>query len=336
MQVSSKTMRAILVTELGGPEVLRVSQQPIPEVAAGSVRVRVQAVGLNFADMLSVSGEYLTRTRLPFIPGMEFAGTIDAVGTGVTHLEVGQLVACLGGTGAFAEFSVVPASSVLPTPDGLSAPEAAALPVSFYTAFFALQTLGQAITGEVVLIEAAAGALGTASIQMAKALGCKVIALASSQEKINLAKSLGADVGLVSNQENLMAEIRAAAQSLSNKKDAGVDVYLSVVGGPGFEDKLSLMSSRGRIMVIGNASREAASLNPTMLMRKNVSAIGVWLTPLLQEPDIALEATVFIGQLLQSKKAKPIVGQVFSLENAAKAFEFMQSRQNTGKIIIAP
>ena len=324
-------MRAIQVNRLGGPEVLEITHIPVPEPRPGWVRLRVKAVGLNFADILNVRGEYLTRARVPFIPGMEFSGVIDALGEGVTGLEVGQLVAALGGTGAFAEYSCVPAAAILPMPANLGPKEAAALPVSYYTAFFSLRTLGQARAGETVLIEAAAGALGTASIQLAKAMNLRVIATASSEPKLELAKSLGADEAFLSNREDLRDAVMAATDG------KGTDLYLSVVGGPGFQDRIvTMMNSRGRVLVIGNASREQSSLNPTALMKKNMSVIGVWLTPLLQEAEVMREATAFIAPLIASGSVKPIVGQTFPLEKAGDAFEFVFSRASTGKVIIEP
>ncbi len=325
-----ETMKAINVTQLGGPEVLTISEMPIPEPRAGWVRIKVQSVGLNFADILNVRGEYLTRARTPFVPGMEFSGTVDKLGEGVTHLELGQMVAALG-AGGFAQYAVVPAAAILPIPANLTAREAAALPVSYYTAYFSLKTLGHAKDGETVLVEAAAGALGTASIQLAKAMNLKVIAVASTPEKLEIAKNLGADHVFLSGAENLRDLILEA----TNKR--GVDIYLSVTGGHGFEDRATtFMNALGRVMVIGNASREPASLNPTMLMKKNVSVIGVWLTPLLQVSEIFLEATAFMTPLLASGAVKPIVGQVFKLEDAGKAFEHVFSRASTGKVIIEP
>jgi NADPH:quinone reductase len=326
----SETMKAINVQQLGGPEVLSISEMPIPEPRAGWVRIKVQSVGLNFADILNVRGEYLTRARTPFVPGMEFSGIVDKLGEGVTHLELGQLVAALG-AGGFAEYAVVPAAAILPIPANLTAREAAALPVSYYTAYFSLKTLGHAKDGETVLVEAAAGALGTASIQLAKAMNLKVIAIASTPEKLEIAKNLGADHVFLSGAENLRDLILEAT------KKRGVDIYLSVAGGHGFEDRATtFMNALGRVMVIGNASREPASINPTMLMKKNVSVIGVWLTPLLQVPEIFLEATAFMTPLLASGAVKPIVGQVFKLSDAGKAFEHVFSRASTGKVIIEP
>lgn len=321
-------VKAIQVQNLGGPEVLELTDLPVPEPKAGQVRLRVQAVGLNFADILNVNGEYLTRARTPFVPGMEMAGVIDALGEGVTGLEVGQLVAALG-PGAFAEYAVVHATAVFPIPANLNAREAAALPVSYYTAYFALRTLGQAKTGETVLIEAGAGALGTATIQLAKEMGLKVIALASSEEKLELTRSLGADHAFLNTGDYRDLVLEATGGK-------GVDIMCSIVGGPGFQDRLTMMNSRGRVMVIGNASRESANLTPTALMTKNVSVIGVWLTPLVSDAAAMLEASQFIGPLIASGKVKPIVGRAFKLEDSGEAFTFMLSRQNTGKVVIEP
>jgi NADPH:quinone reductase len=321
-------VKAIQVQKLGGPEVLELTDLPMPEPKAGQVRLRVQAVGLNFADILNVNGEYLTRARTPFVPGMEMAGVIDSLGEGVTGLELGQLVAALG-PGAFAEYAVVHAAAVFPIPANLNAREAAALPVSYYTAYFALRTLGQAKTGETVLIEAGAGALGTATIQLAKEMGLKVIALASGEEKLELTRSLGADHAFLNT-----GDYRSVVLEATGGK--GVDIMCSIVGGPGFQDRLTMMASRGRVMVIGNASRESANLTPTALMTKNVSVIGVWLTPLVSDATAMLEASQFIGPLIASGKVKPIVGRAFKLEDSGEAFTFMLSRQNTGKVVIEP
>jgi NADPH:quinone reductase len=322
-------MRAIRVNELGGPEVLELTQRPVPTPRAGQVLLKVHSVGLNFADILNVRGEYLTRARVPFTPGMEFSGTVVALGEGVTHLQEGQLVAALGGSGAFAEYAVAPAAACLPIPANLDARAAAALPVSYFTAYFSLKTLGRVQAGEVVWVEAAAGALGTASIQLAKAMNCTVIATASTPEKLEIAKRLGADHVFLSGDETLRSSILEVIPK-------GVDIYLSVTGGHGFQDRLSVMNSLGRVMVIGNASRESANLNPTMLMKKNLSVTGVWLTPLLTDAQVMLEASGFMYPLLESGAVKPQIGQVFTLEDAGKAFDFVMNRQSTGKVLIEP
>ncbi|MER3480780.1 MAG: NADPH:quinone oxidoreductase [Meiothermus sp.] len=322
-------MRAILVQKLGGPEVLELTDLPRPSPKPGEVLIRVRAIGLNFADILSVRGEYLTRTRVPFIPGMEFSGTIEELGEGVEGLQPGQLVAALGGSGAFAEYATVPARAVLPVPPNLNAYEAAALPVSFYTAFFSLHTLGQAKVGETVLIQAAGGALGTASVQVAKAMGLGVIATASREEKLELARRLGADQAFLSGDPELEAKVRQATGQ-------GVDLLMELVGGEGFAQSLRMLAPRGRLLVIGSASQQYASLRPVELMKKNLSVIGVWLVPFLSDPQAMLEATRFLAPLLAAGHAKPVVGRAFKLDQAAQAFEYVLSRASTGKVLLEP
>ena len=324
-----ESMRAVRVNQLGGPEVLEMQIMPVPTPRKGQVLLKVAAVGLNFADVLNVRGEYLTRARTPFTPGMEFSGSVVALGEGVTHLQIGQLVAALGGSGAFAEYATAPAAACLPIPAVLDARAAAALPVSYYTAYFSLVTLGRVQAGEVVWIEAAAGALGTASIQLAKAMHAVVIATASTPAKLEIARALGADHVFLSGDTDLRQKMLEVAPK-------GVDAYLSVTGGGGFQDRLSAMNALGRVLVIGNASREPANLNPSALMKNNVSVIGVWLTPLMSVPGAVQAATEFIYPLLESGAVKPQVGQVFKLEDAGKAFELMFSRGSTGKVIIEP
>ncbi|PYE54186.1 NADPH:quinone oxidoreductase family protein [Deinococcus yavapaiensis] len=327
---TAATMRAIQVQRLGGPEVLELTTLPVPEPQAGQVRIKVQAVGLNFADILAVRGEYLTRTRVPMVPGMEFAGIVDKLGEGVTHLQEGQLVAALGGTGAMAEYSVIPAAAVLPIAQNLNAREAAALPVSFYTAYFSLATLGQAKPGEWVVVQAAAGALGTASVQLAKAMGLQVIALASTEEKLEVARSLGADEALLNTRTDLVD----AVKSITGGK--GANMVLEIVGGRGFQDSLAMLASRGRVLVIGSASREPSQLRPVELMKKNLSVIGVWLMPFLADVEVMSEATAFLTKLISGGRAKPIVGRTFSLEQAGEAFDFVWNRASTGKVVIEP
>ena len=160
-------------------------------------------------------------------------------------------------------------------------------------------------------------------------MGLKVIALASSEEKLELTRSLGADHAFLNTGDYRDLVLEATG-------DKGVDIMCSIVGGPGFQDRLTMMNARGRVMVIGNASRESANLTPTALMTKNLSVIGVWLTPLVSDAAAMLEASQFIGPLIASGKVKPIVGRAFKLENAGEAFKFVLSRQNTGKIVIEP
>jgi NADPH:quinone reductase len=324
------TMRAIWVEELGEPDVLQLRELPVPQPGAGEVRLKVEAVGINFADVLASAGQYLTRTRLPYTPGMEFAGTIDALGEGVSGLQVGQRVASLGGRGGLAEFAISPSAALIPVPGSFTPAQAAAFPVSYFTAYFGLKTLGRGVPGEWVLVQAAAGALGTASIQLAKQMGMNVVAMASTEEKLQLARGLGADVTLLQDDPERVKKVRGAAGG------QGVPLVLEVVGGPRFQESLDMAANLGRVIVIGNASREQANMRPVELMKRNLSVTGLWVTSLLQDPELAKEAAQGLAELLATGKVLPQVGQTYALADSAQAFRDIMDRKTVGKVIIEP
>ena len=323
-------MRAIWVEELGEPDVLRLRELPIPVPAAGEVRLKVEAVGINFADVLASAGQYLTRTRVPYTPGMEFAGTIDALGEGVSGLEVGQRVASLGGRGGLAEFALSPTAALIPVPASFSGAQAAAFPVSYFTAYFGLRTLGRGVPGEWVLVQAAAGALGTASIQLAKQMGMNVVAMASTEAKLQIARGLGADVTLLQDDPERVQKVREAAGG------KGVPLVLEVVGGTRFQESLDMAANLGRVIVIGNASREQADMRPVELMKRNLSVTGLWLTSLMQDQELAQGAAQELAKLLATGNVVPQVGPTYPLADSARAFRDLMGRKTTGKVIIEP
>lgn len=322
-------MPAIVVERLGPPEVMELREVAVPLPRAGEVRVRVEAVGINFADALAVAGEYLTRTRVPYTPGMEFAGVIDALGEGVSGWQVGQRVAALGGSGALAHYACVPAGGLIGVPAGLSADEAAAFPVSYFTAYHALKTLGGARSGEWILVQAAAGALGTALLQLARAFGLNAVAMASTEEKLEKARELGAAVTILQDDPERAEKVRAAT-------GGGAALILEVVGGARFQESLQMAAPRGRIIVIGNASREPAQLQPAELMKRNLSVTGLWLTPLMTDGPATAEAARALAELIGSGQVRPQVGPVYPLAASAQAFADLLGRRTTGKVIIQP
>ncbi|MFC4455030.1 NADPH:quinone oxidoreductase family protein [Deinococcus sonorensis] len=324
------TMKAIWVEQVGEPDVMQLRDVPVPEAGEGQVRLKVEAVGINFADVLAVKGQYLTRTQTPLTPGMEFAGTVDQLGPGVKGLQVGQRVAALAGRGGLAEYAVVPAQTVVPVPDGLSAPEAAAFPVSYYTAYITLVTLGHARPGETVLVQGAAGALGTALIQLARAMELNVVALASSEEKLSLARELGAQTTLVSERPDIVEAVREVTGG------QGVNLLVEITGGEMFGRSLQMMANRGRVMVVGSASGERATVDAVTLMKKNLSVTGVWLSSMLGEPGVVREAMAVFGPLVQSGRLRPQVGPSYPLAQSAQAFRDILARKTTGKVIIEP
>lgn len=325
------TMKAVHVARQGTPaEAMSLTEQPRPEVAPGQVLLKVEAAGINFADVLTVSGEYLTRTNYPYTPGMEFAGVIEELGEGVTGFQVGQRVACLGGRGGLAQYAAVPAQTLVPVPASFSAAQAASFPVSYLTAYHGLKTLGQGQEGEWVLVQAAAGALGTASIQLAKAMNMKVIAMASTEEKLQMARDLGADVTLLQDDPDRVQKVRDAAGG------KGVPLILEVVGGKRFQESLDMAANRGRVIVIGNASREQATLRPVELMKRNLTVTGLWLTSLLSDTEANAQAMREVPPLIASGKVVPQVGPTYALADSAQAFQDILDRKTTGKVIIEP
>ncbi|MBX8464311.1 NADPH:quinone oxidoreductase family protein [Deinococcus sp. RIT780] len=326
----SESMKAIRVERLGPPDVMELQDVPAPTPGTGEVRIEVEAVGINFADVLSVAGEYLTRTRVPYTPGMEFAGIVESLGEGVTGVQVGQRVAALGGSGALARYSVVNAAGLIPVPENLSGAQAAAFPVSYFTAYHGLKTLGRGVEGEWVLVQAAAGALGTASIQLARAMGMHVIALASTDEKLALARDLGADVTILQDDPDRVQKVRDAAGG------KGVPLILEVVGGKRFQESLDMAAPQGRIIVIGNASREQANLRPVELMKRNLTVTGLWLTSLMNDRAATMQAAQALAGLVGSGKVTPQVGPTYALADSARAFQDLLDRKTTGKVIIEP
>lgn len=330
LRVMSESMKAIRVERLGPPDVMELQDVPAPTPGPGEVRIEVEAVGINFADVLSVAGEYLTRTRVPYTPGMEFAGIVESLGEGVTGVQVGQRVAALGGSGALARYSVVNAAGLIPVPENLSGAQAAAFPVSYFTAYHGLKTLGRGVEGEWVLVQAAAGALGTASIQLARAMGMHVIALASTEEKLALARDLGADVTILQDDPDRVQKVRDAAGG------RGVPLILEVVGGKRFQESLDMAAPQGRIIVIGNASREQANLRPVELMKRNLTVTGLWLTSLMNDRAATMQAAQALAGLVGSGKVTPQVGSTYALADSARAFQDLLDRKTTGKVIIEP
>ena len=330
LTLMTDTMTAMVVERLGPPDVMELRDVPVPTPGPGEVRIEVEAVGINFADVLAVAGEYLTRTKVPYTPGMEFAGIVESLGEGVQGVSVGQRVAALGGSGALAKYAVVSAAGLIPVPQSLSGAQAAAFPVSYFTAYHGLKTLGRGVAGEWVLVQAAAGALGTASIQLAKAMDMKVIAMASTEEKLQIARDLGADVTLLQDDEDRVQKVRDAAGG------QGVPLILEVVGGKRFQGSLDMAASQGRIIVIGNASREQANLRPVELMKRNLSVTGLWLTSLMYDRAATAEAAQALSQLVGSGQVTPQVGPTYALEHSARAFQDILDRKTTGKVIIEP
>ena len=300
-------MKGWVLKRLGGP--LELVDLPEPEAEEGEAVLRVEAVGLNFADHLMRLGAYLTRLHPPFIPGMEVVGVVE-----------GRRYAALVPQGGLAERVAVPKGALLPLPEGLSPEEAAAFPVSFLTAYLALKR-AQARPGEKVLVQAAAGALGTAAVQVARAMGLRVLAAASRPEKLALPLALGAE------EAATYAEVPERAKAWG-----GLDLVLEVRGKE-VEESLGLLAHGGRLVYIGAAEGEVAPIPPLRLMRRNLAVLGFWLTPLLREGALVEEALGFLLPRL-GRELRPVVGPVFPFAEAEAAFRALLDRGHTGKVVV--
>ncbi|WP_119672608.1 NADPH:quinone oxidoreductase family protein [Deinococcus sp. RM] len=324
-------MRALTCTAFDEPETLTVTEQPTPTPGPGEVLIRVQAASVNYPDALMVQGKYQVRPKLPFTPGAEAAGTVDAVGEGVTHLTVGQRVAAFTGTGAFATHLIAPAAATLPLPDDLNLNVAATLPLAYGTAMHALIDRGQLKAGETLLVLGAAGGVGLAAVMIGKALGARVIAAASTPEKLDLARAHGADE--VINYTD--TDLKAALNDLTGKK--GVDVILDPVGDRWAESAFRAIAWGGRYLVIGFAGGEIPRLPLNLPLLKGASIVGVfWGEYARRDPRGNARHLTQLAGWVQSGTLKPEISRAYTLQEAPQAMRDLLERRVTGKVIVTP
>lgn len=322
-------MKAIQFSKYGGPEVLEYIDIEKPKPADHEVLISVQTVGVNYADTARRQGQYVVPTELPFIPGAEIAGIVTEVGDKVTMIQPGARVVSLIESGGYADYALANEEMVMELPDSTDFYQAAALPLQGLSAYHILKTMGRIMPGETVLIHAAAGGVGTLAIQLAKLFGAgKVIATASSHEKLQLAKSMGADVLIDYTKDGWGKEVLQATNGL------GVNLGLEMVGGDNFIHTLKCLAPMGRIVVYGNASSEPYQFDPTRLMRRNQSVIGFFLPQIMRNQDLLRSSMTELYTYVAAGKLKLTIGDVFSLDQAAEVHEAMQSRKTKGKLIL--
>lgn len=324
-------MRALTCTAFDEPETLTVTEQPTPTPGPGEVLIRVQAASVNYPDALMVQGKYQVRPPLPFTPGAEAAGTVEAVGEGVTHLTVGQRVAAFTGTGAFATHLIAPAAATLPLPDDLDLNVAATLPLAYGTAMHALIDRGQLKAGETLLVLGAAGGVGLAAVMIGKALGARVIAAASTPGKLELARAHGADE--VINYTD--TDLKAAVAELTGKK--GVDVILDPVGDRWAESAFRAVAWGGRYLVIGFAGGEIPRLPLNLPLLKGASIVGVfWGEYARRDPRGNARHLTQLAEWVRSGTLKPEISRAYTLQEAPQAMRDLLERRVTGKVIVTP
>lgn len=322
-------MHAWLCENPVGVEALTWKELPTPAPQAGQVLIRIEAASLNFPDLLIVQNKYQMKPDLPFVPGSEYAGVIEAVGEGVTHLKVGQSVACLSGTGGFGTHTLAPAKLCMPLPAGFPAVDAAAFIMIYATSHHALMDRAGLKAGETVLILGAAGGVGTAAIQIAKAAGARVIAAASTDEKCALCKSLGADEIINYTTQNM----REVLKTLTGGK--GPDVIYDPVGGDIAEPAFRSIAWRGRYLVVGFAAGPIPALPFNLALLKGASIVGVfWGDFARREPQANAAMMAELATWYGQGKVKPVIDRTMPMSDLKAAYAHMGSRGVMGKLVM--
>ena len=324
-------MRTIVVSEFGGPEVLRSMEAPVPTPGAGQVLIQVAATSVNFADIMARLGRYHGGAQPPFVPGLDVAGTITAVGDGVTDLRVGQRVAAFPAGGAYAEQVLADPVLVYPLPDAVDFETAAAFPTIGITAYNLLHLCGRVAEGETVLVHAAAGGVGTTAVQMARLLsaGC-VLGTVGDDAKAALVRELGADAVINYRREDIAERVRA----LTDGK--GADVILDSVAGPVFAASQACLAPFGRHLVFGQASGEPGQV-PSNLYGQNQAVIGYSTGSYRRARPAALRpAALQVLDWLTEGRLRLVIARRFPLGEVAEAHRFVESRASTGKVLLLP
>ena len=322
-------MHAWLCENPVGVDALSWKEIPTPQPKAGEIRIRIKAASLNFPDLLIVQNKYQFKPPLPFVPGSEYAGVVDAVGEGVRHLTVGQPVACVIGTGGFGTHAIAPAAMCMPLPPGFALEDAAAFVLTYATSHHALVDRAQLKAGETVLVLGAAGGVGTSAIQIAKAMGARVIAAASSDEKCAVCQAIGADATINYSTANLRESLKA----LTDGK--GPDVIYDPVGGDLAEPALRSIAWRGRYLVVGFAAGPIPALPWNLLLLKGASLVGVfWGDFAKREPQANAAMMGQLAQWYAQGKVKPVLDRTMPMAELKDAYAYMGSRSVKGKLVL--
>ncbi|QEY60035.1 NADPH:quinone oxidoreductase family protein [Pseudomonas sp. C27(2019)] len=322
-------MKAVLCKTFGPADTLVVEEISSPEIKKNEVFLDVHAAGINFPDTLIIEGKYQFKPPFPFSPGGEAAGVISAVGEKVSHLKVGDRVMALTGWGSCAEQVAVPAYNILPMPEAMDFSTAAAFSMTYGTAMHALKQRGTLQAGETLLVLGASGGVGLAAIEIGKAMGARVIAAASSADKLEVARQAGADE-LVNYQTD---DVRERLKTLT--KGQGVDVVIDPVGGDLFETVFRSIAWNGRMLVIGFASGTIPSLPANLPLLKGAAMIGVfWGAFAQRQPHDNVENFQQLFAWYAQGKLKPLVSQTFALEDTAQAINTLAARKAVGKLVI--
>jgi NADPH:quinone reductase len=324
-------MKAVVCKAWGPPDSLVVEQLPPLVAGPGQAVVDVKAAGVNFPDVLTIQGKYQIKPPLPFTPGNEFAGVISAIGEGVRGFSVGDRVIGFTRTGAFAQQALAPVEMLMAMPPEMDFATAAAITLAYGTSHHAVVDRGALQAGETMLVLGAAGGVGLAAIEIGKALGARVIAAASSEEKLAVCREHGADETINYTEGDFREAIKAATGG------RGPDVIYDPVGGPYSEPALRSIAWRGRHLVVGFAAGEIPKLPWNLMLLKGASVVGVfWGDLVRREPQANLAAMEQMLGWIADGKLKPLVSARYTLEETPQALKDMAARKVTGKVIIVP
>jgi len=322
-------MKVVQFDRLGGPEVLVVRDVPVPEAIAGTVLVRNRAIAVNFGDLFFIRGRYIVKPVFPDVPGMEAAGVIEAVGPGVSGLVPGMRVAYIG-MGAFAEVTRIRQSRVMPLPDDIDFETGAAFPIAVLTAWHLLHTVHQTTAGQVVVVHSAAGGVGIAAVQIAKAAGARVIGTVSLDEKAEVVTRFGAD-HVVNYESRDFAE-----EALRLTEGRGVDLILDAIGKPTVEKGLRCLAPFGHLVLYGNSGGPPDPIDPMRLFEKSQKLSGFVVPMIYANHAVHRRGLDAVFALARAGKLAVPVGGRFALAEAAEALRQLESRRSTGKLILVP
>lgn len=324
-------MRALLCKEWGPPEALTVENLPDPVAGSGEVVIEVRAAGVNFPDVLVVQNKYQYKPQLPFSPGNDMAGIVAAVGEGVTDIRVGDRVIASYLHGAFATHAVVPAKAVMPMPEGLDFDVAAGFLMTYGTSYHALVDRAQLLAGETLLVLGAAGGVGLAAVEIGHALGARVIACASSDDKLAACRQSGADVLINYTQPDFRDQVKQATGG------RGADVIYDAVGGDFSEAAFRSIAWKGRHLIVGFASGTIPKIPMNLPLLKNASIAGVfWGEFKVREREANAKNFEQVVAWIREGKIKPYISRRYRLDEAAQALCDMGSRKVIGKVVINP
>ena len=324
-------MKAIVCKELGTPEQLVLDDVTLSPLKPTEVRIQVKGAGVNFPDTLIIQGKYQLKAQPPFTPGGEIAGVVLEAGDKVKHVRPGDTVAAIIPTGGYAEEAIAPADGVMPLPRGMNFTDAAAFPFVYGTTLHALKQRAQLKSGETLLVLGAAGGVGLAAVQLGKLMGARVIAAASSAEKLAMCKAQGADELIDYSKDSLKEAVKKAT------KGQGADVIYDPVGGALGEECLSCIAWNGRYLVIGFASGPIPNIAANRLLLKGAAAVGVfWGAFLMREPKVNWENFQQLFAWYSDGKLRPKVSKTYPLADAGRALRDMMERKVTGKVVLIP